>query len=307
MNRIGNCWHAAFGLLLWLPASAAGHVGERLYPIPFLSDEMLAEVQLQDGSIQEWYELLGEPAMTSLDFRESVEGGTPDPASLELRIWLAWHDDPARFYVAFLAADDVYKNTHDPSVDSLQFFEDNDRIELAIDGDHSGGVGCRFSNCSTEDGWADYAEAHGQTQYYRAIARTASGPTLAGMVNWQGLPPHGEGGGGVVGEAPVVSVIELFVAPFDSWENGWDSAQNNVISGLTPGQVIGFAMVVYDHDPPQEYYEVEYWVPEGVDWLDLLFVRGDGLLDGILLPVEPEVTAVEGSTWGRIKASLKVE
>ncbi len=127
MNRIRKQWHAALGLLLWLPASASAHVGERLYPIPYLSDEMLVEVQL-DGRIDEWYELLGEPAMTSLDFRERSEEEPPDPSSLDFRIWLAWHDDPVRLFVAFVATDDVYKNDHDYSVGSRRLISNNDSL-----------------------------------------------------------------------------------------------------------------------------------------------------------------------------------
>ena len=99
------------------------------------------------------------------------------------------------------------------------------------------------------------------------------------------------------------------------WGNGWDSGGDNVVSEPASGQervhgpqqVIGFAVVVYDWDPPQKVHEEDYLVPEGVERIDLPFVRGDGLLDGILLPVEPEGSAVEGSTWGRIKASLRLE
>ena len=312
MNRIRNCWHAAFSLLLWLPASAAGHVGERLYPISYLSGEMLAEVQL-DGRIDEWFELIGDPAMTSLDFRKIGEEEPPDPATLDFRIWLAWHDDPARFYVAFVGTDDVYENSHDYSVRLRSFFGSNDSIGLAIDGDHSGGGGCRFQDCwETEGAWP---EAQGQTQEYEAIARTVEGPTLddsgtrvqTGEFAWTVLPPHGEAGGSVAGEAPVISVIEFYVTPFDWWGKGWDSAEDNGVSELASGQAIGFSIAVWDFDPPQEHHEEKGYLPEGVDLTDMALLRGDGLLDGILLPVEPDVTAVEGSTWGRIKASLKVE
>ena len=309
MNRTRKQCHAALGLLLWLQVSAGAHVGERLYPVSYLSDEMLAGVQL-DGRIEEWYELLGEPAMTSLDFRINGEGEPPDPATLYFRIWLAWHDDPARFYVAFVAADDVYKNVYqDPnesSETSRFLMEWNDGIHLTIDGDHSGGGGCSW-DCSSED----WAEAYGETQSYVAIARTPSGPNVEGPPttrSWVVLPPYGEGGGSVAGEAPVISVIEFYVTPFDSWGSGWDSAGDNEVSELSGGKVIGFAIMYWDWDPPLiGHLEVEPLLPEGVEPGYFNSFRGDALLDGILLPVEPEDSAVEGSTWGRIKASLKVK
>ena len=101
---------------------------------------MLSEIRFDDGSVDEWYELVGEPTMTLLDFTEENEGSAPDPADLDFRIWLAWHDEPARLYVAFVASDDVYKNGHDYNVDWATSSRDNmynyDSIMLAFDGDH---------------------------------------------------------------------------------------------------------------------------------------------------------------------------
>ena len=123
---------------------------------------------------------------------------------------------------------------------------------------------------AVEEAWPD---AHGQTRNYSAIARTADGPILddggtrvnTGEFAWTVLPPYGEGGGSVAGEALYVSVIELYVTPFDWWGNGYDSAGDNVVSELAAGQVIGFAMVVHDHDPPQEHSEEKALLPEGVE------------------------------------------
>ena len=64
-------WCAALGLLLSLgiPAPPAGaHSGDRVYPIPELTDGMLEKVDFNDGSVDEWYDLIGEPTMTLLDF-----------------------------------------------------------------------------------------------------------------------------------------------------------------------------------------------------------------------------------------------
>ena len=177
-SRKKKGWIAALGLLLWLALQAGAHVGDRLYPIPYLSDGMLAEIQLDDGQIQEWYELLGEPTLTLLDFREENLNSPLDPSDLDFRIWLAWHDEPARLYVAFVASDDVYKNTHDYDNDNRRLMHFNDSIMLAIDGDHSGGAGT-----SNSDQTERRIEVHGQTQFYEAISHTASGPTLHDMIS----------------------------------------------------------------------------------------------------------------------------
>ena len=265
-TRIWQQGHPALILLLCLamPAGlsvqAGAHVGDRVFPFAYLSDEMLEQIRLDDGRIDEWQELVGEPAMTLLDFQED-RGRGPDPSDLDFRIWLAWHDDPARLYVAFVASDDVYDNTHDYSVDWFGSSRDNmmwsDCIMMGFDGDHSGGAGCTNEGCSQED----WPQAHGQTQWYQAIARTAGGPILddvatrhqTGEFPWTVLPPYGEGGGGVAGEAPVISVIELYVTPFDRWGGGWDSAGDHLVSDLAAGQIIGFTILVADHDDAFEW------------------------------------------------------
>ena len=45
----------ALGLVLWLAVSAGAHIGDRVYPVAWLSDEMLEKIDLKDGSVDEWY------------------------------------------------------------------------------------------------------------------------------------------------------------------------------------------------------------------------------------------------------------
>ncbi len=297
--------------------SSGAHLGDRVYPIPYLSDEMLERIDLKDGLVDEWSELVGEPTMTVLDFADRRGEVTPDPSDLDFRIWLAWHDDPARFYLAFIASDDVYENTHSWASDEL--FINNDSIVLVIDGDHSGGAGA--GNSTQLEEWEEIA---GRTQMYEAIARTPIGPTLddggtrvqTGEYAWTVFPPYGEGGGGVFGENPTISVIELYVTPFDRWA-GWHSPGEITVSDLTAGQVIGFAISVRDRESPDSDW-VD-WVPEALqsgeytptDLFRIFFHhRADGFLDGLLLPADlagPGDSAVESVSWGRIKASLEME
>ncbi len=311
-------WYTTLLLLLSLPISANAHSGGRVYPIPELTGEMLEQIRLDDGSVDEWYDLIGEPAMTLLDFKG---GGVlnPDPSDLDFRIWLAWHEDPARFYVAFIASDDQYKNTHDYSVDWWTSIRDhmgaNDSIVLAIDGDHSGGGGA--VNSTTLEEWETLL---GQTQVYQAIARTAGGPNLDDSATrhqtealaWTALPPWGESGGGAAGENPTISVIELYVTPFDRWE-GFHMPGEILPSDLTARQVIGFGISVVEVDFEEDGGSL-YWIPEAMsDGKDadraIDKIRADVFLDGLLLSAdaEPEGTAVESVSWGRIKAALEMK
>ena len=301
MNRV-------FFLTIALAISVDAHVGDRVYPILEVTDEMLAEIQLHDGSVEEWYELIGEPTLTLLDFAPSLHGDSRDPSNLDFRIWLAWHDDPARIYVAFAAADnEYYSKLGDPA------------IQLAIDGDHGGGVGCPCE---------DPVEALGETQLYVAFARTSwGGPTLddffitsaTGQSAWNVLPPYGDGGGNAGGENPVISIIEFYITPFDRFgrTDGSPASEGSVVSDLSSGQITGFAILVQDVDLIRGDLDVDQWVPESMpgpmrnEWISGhgsdQTARGDFLLDGLLLPAQPEDTAVESVSWGRIKASLMSE
>ena len=301
-----------------LSAQAGAHSGDRLFPIPELTDEMLARIDLKDGLADEWPELIGEPTLTLLDFR-TFDNRLPDPSDLDFRIWLAWHDDPDRLYVAFVSSDDSYKNTHDyngrPGDPDPRFISVHDSIDLAIDGDHSGGEG--YGNFSTLE---EAERIAGESQLYQAISRTASGPTLndpgllhqTGDFGWTVFPPYGDGGGGVSGENPFISVIELYVSPYDHWEGVRSRPPGEIVfSDLAAGQVIGFALIVNDWDE-EEKWGVS-WTPEAVqtDYPegDIRFHRADFYLDGLLLPADSRqpVSAVESVTWGRIKAALNLK
>ncbi len=305
--RCNAAWLTAF--CLCLPALALAHVGDRIYPISYLSDDMLEQIDLKDGLVDEWYEVVGEPSMTLLDFGE-VDQGSPDPSDLDFRIWLAWHDDPARFYVAFVGSDDIYKNDHDYNVDEFSVqdhMDQNDGISLVIDGDHGGGAGCEKSGCTMEAA----VETRERSQRYDAIAHTPDGPKLddsytrfsTGGLAWNALPPYADSGGSVVGENPTISVIELYVTPFDYW--AYDDIEGSMVSDLTAGQVIGFGITVNEFDPPDINWGVP-WVegtqPADHFW-DMLLLKADGYLDGLLLSAGD--TAVEAVSWGRIKASLR--
>ena len=314
-------WCAALVLLLGSGLSTEAHLGERVYPIPYLSDEMLERIDLKDGLVDEWYELVGEPTLSLLDCTEELHNSPLDPSDIDFRIWLGWHDEPARLYVGFVASDDVYKNTHDYNSGSASrsAIYTHDSIKLAIDGDHSGGAGSRNGTPLEET-----IEIQGQAPDYEAISRTVSGPTLNdGLYRfqkkqtlWTTVPPYADSGGGVAGEAPVIWVIELYVTPFDRWGETWESPEGSVVSDFAAGKVIGFSMVVIDHDPPA--IDVKRWsvevqksdeikLGETTFWT-ILRNRADSFLDGLLLSADADPgTAVESVSWGRIKASLEME
>ena len=323
----------ALGLLVGSALSAGladqaeAHVGSRVFPFAELTDEMLSEIQLHDGSVEEWFDLIGEPALSLVDFMDEFRESTHDPADLDFRIWLAWHDEPARLYVAFVATDDRYVNTHTYDVDNwIESGKDNlvflggynDGIVLGIDGDHSGGPG-RDLAVPVRPG--RFLEITGEAQSYEAISQTPSGPTLdewqsrymTGAFSWMTLPPYAEAGGGVAGEAPVIWTIELYITPFDHRED-LTSPDGSAPSDLSAGKIIGFAIGVYDADKgrnstAQLAPEVQVMASDREVFWDIESFAADYFLDGLLLPAGagPQNSAVESVSWGRIKASLEMD
>ncbi len=97
-------------VLIISSAAASAHSGSRVFPFYEITDEMLQKIDIHDGLIEEWYEI-GEPCMTILDFR-SFQFDSPHPSNLDVRIWLAWHDESNRIFAAFVVVDDKYYNTH---------------------------------------------------------------------------------------------------------------------------------------------------------------------------------------------------
>ncbi len=96
------------GLVMGLLGGAEAQESERLYPFFELTDADLAQIDVTDGSIDEWKDLLGEPTLTALDFQTRPEPGLYDPADMDYRVWLAWHGATHRLYVAVERSDDIY-------------------------------------------------------------------------------------------------------------------------------------------------------------------------------------------------------
>ena len=296
MNRL-------LAVLLMSSAVSTAHTGDRLFPFYELTDEMLETIDIHDGFIDEWYEV-GEPSMTVLDYRTWRNKILPDPANIDFRIWLAWHDESNRIFFAIAAIDNDYVNTHDRSSAEADpgMMNPHDGITFQLDADHSGGTGHRNETPAEE-----YPLIFGRTQQYAAVARTASGPVLGETwtgwrVSWMINPPYGDAGGGVHGENPTVWVIEFFVTPQNAWGEG---PEDTVFSDLEANQVVGFVATVRDRDLP-EWWD---WKPSSIQDEENFFLLdrayADVFVDGLLLP--DRSTAVGDVTWGRIKASLQVE
>ena len=259
-------------LILTLAAMAAdvfpvaGHVGDRLYPISYLSEETLAALDQDDASVEDWVEAVGEPALTPLDFDLWSPSGFGshdqyDPSNLDFRIWLGWSRD-GKIHFAGQFADDVYFNEYDPANLPFGYY---DSITLIVDGDHTGGQ-FLFPPPAHGEEVEGPLETNMQAQFFQAISRVPVGPlvsldltTSLGNEWWMVEPPFARGGGAVLGENPTFWSVEFFVTCFDRLNHL--SREDSDVSQLTERKIIGFDVYVLDFDddpklPTALYYEL---------------------------------------------------
>ena len=295
---------------------------DRVYPIFELTDADLARIDLHDGSVGEWEEILGDATVTALEFI-----GEYDPANLDFRIWVAWHDATNRFYVAAEYADDVYVNTFDRADFSSMNFHmggHDGSVTFIIDADYSGGGQWTGKRIDTPE---DYLLFEQHTQWYMALGEVFdNGPNIETMKkpmafqyytgpNWYEQPPYAEGGGGHFGENPTITATEFYVTPFDRLI--WNVEEESVVSTLEAGRVIGFALRISDRDNPGSDFgdtqgNTSFYLGEAAQCT----ICSANLLTGLLVPHEEDLVEVvedenqggfADKTWGRIKATFDME
>ena len=258
------------------PPSAAGLVIE----IPEILTTDLPD--LSDGSLDDWKRLFSEPAFTQADLWQlGAEGNQrPIPPDLRCDIYLGWNRDEQRIYAAIDRYDDVYKNIY--AGGNLLAAWVDDGMDFYVDGDHSGGL----FHWSAGEGPTDPEERtrliNSQAQGYLAVATSpdeqilGSGASLAGA-DWVPLPPYADAGGFENEETPHHSGIEMAVTAWDSLD--WQGPESSIPSTLTPGKIIGFQVVVRDHDsdlPQQGRFYTLFGLPD-------FWRYADNFIDGVLM------------------------
>ena len=291
------------------------HAGDRLFPIVYLSEQTLARLDLNDGSVEDWLDAVGEPTLTPLDFilwshPSLVSYDQFDPSNLDFRIWLGWSRD-GRIHVAGEFADDIYENEYDP--EKFRFSSFDDSISLLVDGDHTGGQ-YLFSRPHNPDGTVKPLEGpletNMQAQVYEAVSHHPDGQLVSlpeTMYNvderWMVEPPFARGGGAVLGENPTFWIVEFYATCYDRLNHL--APEESDVSQLSEGKVIGFDIYVFDHDLPNSRRHARYSLSDPELW-----VWGEGadnFADGLLLGSVGGLgdSAVQSVSWGRIKASLE--
>lgn len=296
--------------LLLTSQYASAHKGDRVYPIFEITDEELERIDLTDGSIEDWQNLLGGPTLTATDLRPAgAVGSEYDPGNLDYHIWLAWHDS-GRIYMAIGRIDDIYVNTYlgkgvDTGFNTGQMSV-HDSANLMVDGDHSGGPYQGFCSSTSTGPDLDCIEesrnrSHSTAQSYTAIAETPDGRFVDSFspADWISSQPYADGGGKAWGEAPHMSVTEFYVTAFDRVV--WDDEPLSEISRFEPDQIIGLGLRIEDYDDKPGYLNGRQIFPDPrADY----FRTASAFADVRLIGVRPGDTSVENISWARIKQSL---
>ena len=276
---------------------AQSHVGDRVYPIYQLTDEMVERIDIGDGSVDEWMEL--DPSLTLVDFGlipDASDITERDPADLDFRIWLGWVPSPSRIYVAAIVADDVYFNDNERFVDHLT---------LGIDADHSGGLWF-WSSEPGADAETERVLQASNVQWYDALPEAPGNGNLVihrtDRGGWPVRPPFGDGEGSVKGENPVFWVTEFYLTPFAHFD--FEDQQASAAYELVPGAVLGFHLTVIDRDAAGAGGDARYALPFDAPGLIVESLwDADIFVDGLLVGIQDE-SVVRASSWARIKASL---
>ena len=300
-------------LLVLLATRVFAHAGDEIYPFLELLDEDLARIDLTDGSVEDWYDVIGEPSLTASDFYWL--NYHYDPSELDFRIWLAWHQGSNTVWIAMERFDDLYFNRYDGGYvnDNMWLWDSN--IAFFVDGDHTAGQYGEWlapwrdcERCTPER----VLSHNRQAQRWLAIAEAANGEILGydGFSEWVAREPYAAAGSGVIGHRPAITVVEFKVTPFDDLI--YDDEDASEVSQLHPGKTIGFTMTTNDNDAT-EYKDglgPAIQLSLGPEVLNLR-VNASLFVDGLLVGAgeDPssydDVSAVEPSSWGRIKAALK--
>lgn len=319
-----NLFGTVLGTLL-VPGVAAGHLGDRVYPIFELPSSDLPD--LHDGTLEDWEAVLV-PSLDQPDFlsriRNGNEGGLEalEQHEIALEVYLAWHYASQRIFVGVYRFDAYYRSRLPPEPPPADFDHADtdccgyyDHVEVFVDGDHGGEQSTAFSGTANQKAVIDNVKSQAyqvvpEAEGDRRIRLYGYGPV------WALDPPYSDAGGFRVGESPSLSGYEIAVTPWDALQA--DPA-GSVRSKLEPDRIVGFCVGIWDMD---DFFNWSEWLqrptlPNPWSLYSSSGCRlhfGDQFVDGLLIPCtagdcsggtsSPGSSAVRVDSWGRIKAAF---
>ena len=282
-----------------LAGSAHAHIGEKVYLIFEISDTDLEDINLFDADISDWEDVVGDASLTPEDFFADPtvgEGAQYNPADMDYRLWLGWNETNNRLYLAAERIDDVYINEYSGGAPATVWQYDS--VEFMVDGDHSGGQ-YNFGNSETMTDEEKARNQNSQAQKWNAIFDAPDGRILGypGRAEWLNSIPLSDGGGGSTGGGPTVSILEIYVTPYD--DIIFADQESSRATDLEAGNIIGLQIAMPDFDEePQKYRGYHTLSGQAAT-----FRFAERFVDARLVSTD-EATAVADLSWARIKASF---
>ena len=282
-----------------LAGSAHAHIGEKVYLIFEIPDADLEDIDLFDADISDWEDVVGDASLTPADFFADPtvgDGAQYNPADLDYRLWLRWNETNNRLYLAAERIDDVYINEYGGGAPATVWQYDS--VEFMVDGDHSGGQ-YNFGNSETMTAEEKALNQNSQAQKWNAIFGAPDGRILGypGRAEWLNSPPLSDGGGGSTGGGPTVSILEIYVTPYD--DIIFSDQEGSVATNLEAGNIIGLQIAMPDFDEaPQQYRGYHTLSGQAAT-----FRFAERFVDAQLVSAG-DATAVADLSWARIKASF---
>ena len=249
---------------------------EYLLSVPLLRSQEVTALDVTDGSLRDWWRVLGEPTLRNTDlFIDPSAGHSVGDwgGSVEIEIWIAVDPERSRVYLAVERWDD--KHVDEP----VEGYFDG-QVELMIDADHSG---------------EDHVEIGGAQ---RCSAIQARGGALEIKYEnpermWLDDPQFIDGSGSFVEDDDQVhSTLELYMTVFDSIDPA--GLESSSPSRIVEGAVIGLSVLFVEVDP----YEV-LKVHTSNGFTARLRESADSFGNALMTPWVP--TSLSPAFWGQIK------
>lgn len=304
-----------------LAGHSQAHIGGLVFPIYEIPADHVPN--LHEGSLQEWASFAPNSSFNIDDLASPIWGIFGDRGinvtDFNVEVYLGWSRDSQEIYVGIQRMDDFYIGSCD-DLDDADAIWGYDALEIAIDGDHSGGYyafpaeqsvsigvagiqyeGPLFSQkLPPEDisSSADYVQAqHFYVLEDRAgfqVVRLGAPP----QSTWLTEPPYAEVGGGQNRGVQDTTIVELMITPFDDWDrNGPTDSRPSV---LKSNVIIGMQFGFFDYDECGSLNNYQ-----SLSGQARIREDADTFADFLLLPCEGcGETAVQRDAWGRIKANF---
>ncbi len=268
--------------------SAYGHQGQMKFMFQF-PDNLVPTL---DGDMSDW-DIVGEVYQITGETMFNQFGAPLDLSDFNATLMWGYNLSENRAYYGAWISDDTINDT--------------EKWSTTTDWDHSGG---RFRNFDQGDEFeARWASAQAQ-RYDLAIPIFSSSGyftrIITGSKAWAGVDPFLMSAGKFLrGDVNTFEPAEMFtevsIVPFDDIHP--DGADASIEHQFAEGQIVGIEVNWGDKDADPGAYDDAYWSGFGGVGAS---ADADQFGDYLLAPIEAGLpTAVESSTWGQVKTSLR--